>query len=91
MCVCVCVCVCVCTPEATVSQLHAEHGHGVLTGEACVAAAQLFDEGRLTDGQGKTIDCKDAIFVMTSNLASDVIAEHAWELRRRAEELQQVL
>eukprot|EP01147_Barroeca_monosierra_P002992 gene2992-5781_t len=50
---------------------------------------QLFDEGRLTDGQGKTIDCKDAIFVMTSNLASDVIAEHAWELRRRAEELQQ--
>ncbi|EGD74808.1 caseinolytic protease C [Salpingoeca rosetta] len=49
---------------------------------------QLFDEGRLTDGQGKTIDCKDAIFVMTSNLASDVIAEHAWELRKRAEELQ---
>ena len=31
---------------------------------------QLFDEGRLTDGQGKTIECKDAIFIMTSNLAN---------------------
>lgn len=48
---------------------------------------QLFDEGRLTDGQGKTIDCKDAIFVMTSNLAADVIAEHAWELRKRAKDV----
>jgi hypothetical protein len=35
---------------------------------------QLFDEGRITDGQGTTIECKDAIFVMTSNLASDEIA-----------------
>ncbi|XP_016359132.1 caseinolytic peptidase B protein homolog [Sinocyclocheilus anshuiensis] len=32
---------------------------------------QLFDEGRLTDGKGKTIECKDAIFIMTSNAASD--------------------
>ncbi|KAM7443876.1 hypothetical protein ABFA07_007448 [Porites harrisoni] len=47
---------------------------------------QLFDEGRLTDGQGKTIVCKDAIFVMTSNLASDEIANHALELRREAKE-----
>ncbi|UYV68168.1 CLPB [Cordylochernes scorpioides] len=30
---------------------------------------QLFDEGRLTDGKGSTIECKDAIFIMTSNLA----------------------
>ncbi|KAF3847862.1 hypothetical protein F7725_020890 [Dissostichus mawsoni] len=30
---------------------------------------QLFDEGRLTDGKGKTIECKDAIFIMTSNIA----------------------
>ena len=36
---------------------------------------QLFDEGRLTDGQGSTITCKDAIFVMTSNLASEEIKE----------------
>nr|XP_058971424.1 mitochondrial disaggregase-like [Pocillopora verrucosa] len=41
-------------------------------------------EGRLTDGQGKTIVCKDAIFVMTSNLASEEIANHVLELRREA-------
>ncbi|BET01516.1 AAA domain (Cdc48 subfamily) [Nesidiocoris tenuis] len=42
---------------------------------------QLFDEGRLTDGKGKTIECKNAIFVMTSNLGSDEIANHALQLR----------
>ncbi|KAL1420711.1 hypothetical protein MTO96_004449 [Rhipicephalus appendiculatus] len=46
---------------------------------------QLFDEGRLTDGKGKTVVCKDAIFVMTSNLASEEIAQHATDLRRDAE------
>ncbi|CAL8109956.1 unnamed protein product [Orchesella dallaii] len=48
---------------------------------------QLFDEGRMTDGQGKTIECKEAIFVMTSNLASEEIAEHALTLREEAERL----
>ncbi|XP_065668496.1 mitochondrial disaggregase isoform X5 [Hydra vulgaris] len=47
---------------------------------------QLFDEGRLTDGHGKTVECKDAIFVMTSNLASEEIADHALELRQMAKE-----
>lgn len=42
-------------------------------------------QGRLTDGKGTTIECKDAIFVMTSNLASEEIAEHGLELRREAE------
>lgn len=42
---------------------------------------QLFDEGRLTDGRGKTIECKNAIFIMTSNLASDEIAQHGLSLR----------
>uniref|UniRef100_A0A665U388 Uncharacterized protein n=1 Tax=Echeneis naucrates TaxID=173247 RepID=A0A665U388_ECHNA len=46
---------------------------------------QLFDEGRLTDGKGKTIECKDAIFIMTSNVASDEIAQHALQLRHEAE------
>lgn len=48
---------------------------------------QLFDEGRLTDGQGKTIECKNAIFIMTSNLASDEIAQHGLELRQEVENL----
>ncbi|XP_015178663.1 PREDICTED: caseinolytic peptidase B protein homolog isoform X2 [Polistes dominula] len=48
---------------------------------------QLFDEGRLTDGKGKTIECKNAIFVMTSNLASEEIAEYAIQLREEADRL----
>lgn len=43
-------------------------------------------QGRLTDGKGKTIECKDAIFIMTSNVASDEIAQHAIQLRQEAEE-----
>ncbi|CAF0954338.1 unnamed protein product [Didymodactylos carnosus] len=37
---------------------------------------QLFDEGRLTDGKSKTVDGKQAVYVLTSNLASDEIAEY---------------
>ncbi|KAG2457338.1 CLPB protein, partial [Polypterus senegalus] len=48
---------------------------------------QLFDEGRLTDGKGKTIECKDAIFIMTSNVASDEIAQHALQLRQEVQEI----
>lgn len=33
---------------------------------------QVFDEGRLTDSKGRTIDAKDAIFIMTSNIGSDL-------------------
>ncbi|XP_031429925.1 caseinolytic peptidase B protein homolog isoform X2 [Clupea harengus] len=47
---------------------------------------QLFDEGRLTDGKGKTIECKDAVFIMTSNVASEDIAQHALHLRKEAQE-----
>lgn len=32
---------------------------------------QVFDDGRLTDGKGRTCDCRDAIFIMTSNLGSN--------------------
>lgn len=50
---------------------------------------QLFDEGRLTDGQGRTVHCTNAIFVMTSNLASSEIAQHAVDLRSEIERLRQ--
>ncbi len=36
---------------------------------------QLFDEGRLTDGKGVTVDFRNTIIIMTSNIASEVIAE----------------
>ena len=34
---------------------------------------QLLDDGRLTDGQGRTVDFKNAVVIMTSNIASDLI------------------
>jgi ATP-dependent Clp protease ATP-binding subunit ClpB len=34
---------------------------------------QLLDDGRLTDGQGRTVDFTNAIIIMTSNLGSDII------------------
>ncbi|HTT14168.1 MAG TPA: ATP-dependent chaperone ClpB [Thermoplasmata archaeon] len=36
---------------------------------------QLMDDGRLTDGQGRTVDFRHAIVIMTSNLGSDLLAE----------------
>ena len=44
-------------------------------------------KGRLTDGKGKTVDCKDAMFIMTSNLASEEIAHHAIQLRQEANKM----
>jgi ATP-dependent Clp protease ATP-binding subunit ClpB len=35
---------------------------------------QVLDEGRLTDGQGRTVDFKNTIIIMTSNLGSEFIA-----------------
>ncbi|KAL7982836.1 hypothetical protein Chor_013442 [Crotalus horridus] len=73
---------------------HDEGGQLTKKLKQCPNAVVLFDEvdkahpdGRLTDGKGKTIDCKDAIFIMTSNVASDEIAQHALELREDAAEL----
>jgi ATP-dependent Clp protease ATP-binding subunit ClpC len=36
---------------------------------------QVFDEGRITDSKGKTIDAKNAVFIMTSNLGSKAPAK----------------
>jgi len=35
---------------------------------------QVLDDGRLTDGQGRTVDFKNTLIVLTSNLGSDIIA-----------------
>ncbi len=37
---------------------------------------QIFDDGRLTDSKGRTVNCKNALFIMTSNLGSDLLLEH---------------
>ena len=36
---------------------------------------QLLDDGRLTDGQGRVVDFRNAIIIMTSNLGSDMILQ----------------
>jgi ATP-dependent Clp protease ATP-binding subunit ClpB len=36
---------------------------------------QVFDDGRLTDGQGRTVDFKNTVLIMTSNIASQQIQE----------------
>ncbi|WP_428394444.1 ATP-dependent chaperone ClpB [Lichenicoccus sp.] len=38
---------------------------------------QVLDDGRLTDGQGRTVDFRNTIIVLTSNLGSDVLAQQA--------------
>ena len=38
---------------------------------------QVLDDGRLTDGHGRTVDFKNTVVIMTSNLGSDVIQELA--------------
>lgn len=40
---------------------------------------QVLDDGRLTDGQGRTVDFRNTVIVMTSNLGSQIIQEMAGE------------
>ena len=45
---------------------------------------QLLDDGRLTDGQGRTVDFRNTVVILTSNLGSEHVAfgEHAGEEKR---------
>lgn len=47
---------------------------------------QVFDDGRLTDGQGRTVDFRNTIFILTSNLGSSVLTEPdvSWDDKKRA-------
>ena len=45
---------------------------------------QLLDDGRLTDGKGRTVDFKNTVVIMTSNLGSQFIAEQSARRRRRS-------
>jgi ATP-dependent Clp protease ATP-binding subunit ClpA len=48
---------------------------------------QLLDDGRLTDGKGRTVDFKNVVVIMTSNLGSQYIAEVSSGSDRDSEEL----
>jgi ATP-dependent Clp protease ATP-binding subunit ClpB len=47
---------------------------------------QVFDDGRLTDGQGRTVDFRNTIFILTSNLGSNFLVdpEMSWEDKKIA-------
>ena len=45
---------------------------------------QVLDDGRLTDGQGRTVDFRNTVIVMTSNLGSQMIQEMASDAQGRA-------
>ena len=47
---------------------------------------QVFDDGRLTDGQGRTVDFRNTIFILTSNLGSNFLVDPdlSWEDKKLA-------
>jgi ATP-dependent Clp protease ATP-binding subunit ClpB len=52
---------------------------------------QVLEDGRLTDGQGRTVDFRNAVLIMTSNVASDVIQNYARDEQRMRDLAQEAL
>ena len=44
---------------------------------------QIFDDGRLTDSKGRVVNCKNALFIMTSNIGSDQLLERMEHAKNR--------
>ena len=51
------------------------------------ALLQILDDGRLTDGKGRTVDFKNTVVIMTSNIGSNVIRKHRLGFATEGEEL----
>jgi len=49
---------------------------------------QVMDDGRLTDGQGRTVDFKNVILILTSNLGSPVLIDPTLSLDQKREQVQ---
>ncbi len=52
---------------------------------------QIFDDGRLTDGQGRTVDFKNTIIIMTSNLGTPIIQEKEKSEEEKEREIWQLI
>ncbi len=52
---------------------------------------QILDDGRLTDGKGRTIDFKNTIIIMTSNLGSQVIKELSQDFKKMEKEVMAIM
>jgi ATP-dependent Clp protease ATP-binding subunit ClpC len=50
---------------------------------------QILDDGRLTDAQGRTVDFKNAVIIMTSNMGAERIQQHAREDDESFEQLKE--
>jgi ATP-dependent Clp protease ATP-binding subunit ClpB len=52
---------------------------------------QVLDDGRLTDGQGRTVDFRNTILIMTSNLGSQFLVEHERDQAEREAAVMEVV
>lgn len=52
---------------------------------------QILDEGRLTDGKGRTVDFRHSVIILTSNIGSQEIFDHQGELESLRPQLMQIL
>jgi len=52
---------------------------------------QILDDGRLTDGKGRTVDFKNAVIIMTSNIGSQAISESSGDLDAAMPQLMEAL
>ena len=52
---------------------------------------QVLDDGRLTDGQGRTVDFRNAILIMTSNLGSDILTDESIKEGEKRKQIMDIL
>jgi ATP-dependent Clp protease ATP-binding subunit ClpB len=52
---------------------------------------QILDDGRLTDGQGRTVDFRNTLIIMTSNLGSQIIKEFSQDFEIMEKEVRKIL
>jgi len=52
---------------------------------------QVLDDGRLTDGQGKVVDFKNTVLIMTSNIAAQSIADEKLNEKEKQDHIQKAL
>ena len=52
---------------------------------------QVLDDGRLTDGQGRTVDFRNTVLIMTSNLGSDILTKDSLSKDKKDKQVRELL
>ena len=52
---------------------------------------QVLDEGRLTDGQGRTVDFRNTVVIMTSNIGSDILISDSIKKEEKEKQVRELL